>query len=128
VFKRIDHVEIIPLDTNATLAFYTDVLGFEIKERTPVPAPPMREVIYLTLADTMIELVIVDGPSELAESPWQAGCRLIALEVEDMQAAVEYLASKGVTVSRPPVDLGDSWRAEILDPNGFSIELREWKS
>lgn len=44
--------------------------------------------------------------------------RMIALEVEDMD--------KGIFPSAGPVTLGTSKRAEILDPNGNSIELRQW--
>ncbi len=40
---------------------------------------------------------------------------------------MEYLVAKGVKVAREAVDLADSWRAEVLDPDGLCIELREWK-
>ena len=36
VFSAIDHVEIIPSDFERTLAFYTDVLGFSLAQRTEV--------------------------------------------------------------------------------------------
>ncbi len=43
-----------------------------------------------------------------------------------MDAAVAYLKGKGVELSRDPVKLGNSQRAEIKDPDGLSIELRQW--
>ena len=51
---------------------------------------------------------------------------MMAIEVEDMDKAVEYLKSKGVKISTPPVSLGPSKRGEIKDPDGLVIELRQW--
>lgn len=125
MFKRIDHTEIIPVDMEKTIAFYT-VLGFKIKERRKVGMPPLEEVVYMPLADTMIELLAVTGAVPASNQPWQVGYRMLAIEVEDMDKAVAYLKSKGVEISRPPVSLGKSKRGEIKDPNGLSIELRQW--
>jgi glyoxylase I family protein len=50
----------------------------------------------------------------------------LALEVENMDKAVEYLKDKGVEISLGPINLGTSKRAEIKDPDGLSIELRQW--
>ncbi len=127
MFKRIDHVEILPQNPDATIRFYTDVFGFRVTSRIPVKAPPLQEVIYLQLGDTVIEILAVDHPAAKSQTPWQVGYRTLALEVEDMAQAVAYLETRGITISRPPVDLGDSFRAEIEDPDGLSIELREWK-
>jgi len=127
MFKRIDHVEIIPKDTERSLRFYCDILGFTLTERIEVRMPPMKEVIYARLGDTVIEFVSVDSPATPAENQWQAGFRAIALEVEDMVKAVAYLKAKGVGIHREPVDLGNSFRGEILDPDGLIIELRQWK-
>ncbi len=51
---------------------------------------------------------------------------MFALEVEDMDEAITYLKSKGVVISVEPVNLGKSKRAEIKDPDGLTIELRQW--
>jgi len=127
MFRRIDHVELIPGDVERTLAFYTEVLGFSIRDRKRVSAPPMQEVIYLELGDTVVEVMAVDSPNPAPQGPYHLGYRGIALEVEDMDQALSYLAAKGVSATWGPVDLGTSKRAEIADPDGFLIELREWK-
>lgn len=127
VFRRIDHLEIVPSDPEKTIDFYRDVLGFRLNLRVPVNAPPMREVIYMELGDTVIEIIAAENPSPVSREPWQVGYRAVALEVDDMQEAVEYLRGKGVSLSREPVDLGTSIRAELKDPDGLTIELREWK-
>ncbi len=127
MFKRVDHVEIIPLNAERTIRFYTDILGFRLTSREEVNVPPLKEVIYLQLGDTTIEVMSVDDPKMRAEVPWQIGLRAIALEVEDMAKAVEYLKARGIGMSRAPVDLGNSYRGEIQDPDGLIIELRQWK-
>ena len=126
MFKRIDHVEIIPRNAERTIRFYTDILGFQVISREAVNAPPLKEVIYLRLGDTTIEVMSVDDPKPGAESPWQIGLRAIALEVEDMAKAVEYLKTRGISMSLAPVDLGNSYRGELRDPDGLIIALRQW--
>ncbi len=44
MFKRIDHVEIIPRDVDVTLDFYTRILGFRVKERKKVDTPPCKKL------------------------------------------------------------------------------------
>ncbi len=127
MFKRIDHVEIVPADFDKTYGFYTEVLGFKEKSRMKMDRPPMQEIVFAELADSVIEFIRVDNPAPASKDTIHAGYVRIALEVEDMAKAVEYLKSKGVAISREPMDLGTSIRGEITDPDGLSIELREWK-
>lgn len=127
IFKKVDHVEIVPSNPDKTLDFYVSIIGFRIKSRNEVKMPPMKEVIYLELGYTVIEIISVDNPKPKSEALWEVGYRGLALEVEDMTEAVEYLLAKGITMAREPVDLGDSFRGEIRDPDGLVIELRQWK-
>ncbi len=126
MFKRIDHIEIIPTNFDRAIDFYTIVLGFKIRERRKVDAPPLEEVAYLELGNTTVELMRVKDASVRYSDEWRTGYRMMALEVDDMKKAIEYLGSKGVPVTWGPVNLGNSVRAEIKDPDGLSIELRQW--
>ncbi len=126
MFKKVDHVEIVPGDTERTIDFYTGMLGFRIKHRQKVDVPPLKEVVYLELNGTVVELLSVEGPAPPSEEPWKVGYRMLALEVDDMDKAIDYLDSKGVQITWGPLDLGESKRAEIKDPDGLSIELRQW--
>jgi hypothetical protein len=54
------------------------------------------------------------------------GYRMMALEVDDMSVAAAYLKDKGVDIVWGPVVRDTYARAEICDPNGFRIELRQW--
>jgi hypothetical protein len=52
--------------------------------------------------------------------------RMIALEVDDMQKTADYLRTKGVDIVWGPRVRETYSRAEICDPNGYHIELRQW--
>jgi glyoxylase I family protein len=127
MFKRVDHVEVVPGDAEKTIDFYVNILGFRIRSRNEVKMAPMREVIYLELGDTTIEIISADDLKPKSKVLWEVGYRGVALEVEDMAKAVDYLRGKGIAIAREPVDLGDSLRGEIRDPDGLIIELRQWK-
>jgi hypothetical protein len=43
-----------------------------------------------------------------------------------MQTTADYLRTKGVDIVWGPSVRETSSRAEICDPNGFHIELRQW--
>lgn len=126
MFKRIDHVEIIPSDFEKTIAFYSEVLGFSMEERQSIDKPPMIEIAFLRLGDTVIEMISVKDPHPVSEEAYQVGYKRLALEVDDMDGAVNYLKTKGVAMTWGPVNLGKSVRAEFEDPDGLSIELRQW--
>jgi glyoxylase I family protein len=126
MFKRVDHVEIVPQNFERTIDFFLNILGFKMKQRQKVNMPPFQEVAYLQLNDTMVELMSVQNPAPLSSEPWNVGYRAMALEVEDMDQAVAYLKNKGVEITWGPVSLGTSKRAEIKTPDGIPIELRQW--
>lgn len=126
MFKKIDHIEVIPQDFQRAIDFYTGVLGFTIRNQFRVEAPPLEEVAYLDLGGTVLELMRVKSVAVASANPWQSGYRMVALEVDDMDKTVTYLAGKGVAITWGPVTLGKSKRAEIKDPDGLPIELRQW--
>ena len=126
MFKRIDHIEIVTGNIDATLKFYQSILGFKLRERVKMDRAPLQEIVFITLGDTMVEVLAVKDPAPASTNSFQAGYRIMAIEVDDMDKAVEYLKSKGVEISVPPMNLGKSKRGEIKDNNGFTIELRQW--
>ncbi len=126
MFKRIDHVELITPDMERAVRFYSEILGFKLKERKKVEHHPMEEIVFLQLNDTMLELISGKAPEPMPANAWRVGYRMMALEVEDMDKAVSYLKSKGVEICREPVLIGTSRRAEMKDPDGNILELRQW--
>jgi glyoxylase I family protein len=125
MFKRIDHIELVTADPERAVRFYTEILGFRVRERATVPGG--LHLTYLELGGTTVELMKYDaispGPREEGE---RLGYRMMALEVEDMQQALGYLKSRGIEPSWGPITRPAYARAEIRDPDGNPIELRHW--
>ncbi len=129
MFKRIDHVEIVTDKPEETVKFYTDVLGFTVRERGRVPVGPDKalNLVYLDLGGTTVELMTWENvPTAPKPEMEHFGYRMIAIEVEDMKAALAYLHTKGVEPVWGPNYRDTYARAEIADPNGYRIELRHW--
>ena len=128
MFKRIDHVEIVTDKPEETEAFYTGVLGFRVKARDRIERPGSAlNLTYLDLGGTVVELISYEGVAvEPAPQNEHLGYRMIALEVDDMDRTVGELKEKGVHVVWGPMVRPTYARAEICDPNGYHIELRQW--
>lgn len=130
MFKRIDHTELVTDKPDATVAFYTETLGFTVRARDRIPQSgtggPL-DLVYLELGGTTVELLSYPGATVgAAPTGIHLGYNLIALEVEDMQKALVYLKTKGVEPVWGPIVRATYARAEIADPSGYHIELRQW--
>jgi glyoxylase I family protein len=129
MFRRIDHIELVTARPERAVAFYTDVLGFRVRDRQRVPASPLGplDLVYLELGGTTVELMCYPQANPEPREPGERlGWRMMAIEVEDMDAALAYLKGKGVAPTWGPKKRPDYARAEIRDPDGNSIELRQW--
>ena len=129
-FKKIDHVEIVTDQLDRTVQFYTEVLGFTVKARDRIEHSGLGvpiDLVYLDLGGTVVELISYEGVSvDPAPVKEHLGYRMIALEVDDMQKTTDYLRTKGVDIVWGPRVRETYSRAEICDPNGYHIELRQW--
>ena len=96
----------------------------------PQPNDLSRSLVALDQNSTIIavvELISYDGALvDPAPQTEHLGYRMIALEVDDMQRTTEYLKTKGVDIVWGPRVRETYSRAEICDPNGYPIELRQW--
>ena len=128
MFKRIDHVEIVTDKPAETARFYTEVLGFRVKATDHIERPGgALDLTYLDLGGTVVELIAYQGVAvDPAPKLEHLGYRMIALEIDDMDRAAQYLKDKGVDIVWGPVKRPTYARAEICDPNGYRIELRQW--
>jgi catechol 2,3-dioxygenase-like lactoylglutathione lyase family enzyme len=83
--------------------------------------------VYLDLGATAVELLTYSGvPVEPVTQKLQLGYRMVALEVDDMKKTLDELKAKGVEPVWGPIFREKYARAEIRDPNGYHIELRQW--
>ena len=126
MFNRIDHTEIITRDMARSIKFYTEILGFELTSNHKMDGSRgITEISFLKLGDTSLELLEFPDAEPIPSKP-QVGYRMMAITVDDMPSAIAYLKEKGVTISRKPMSLGESWRGEFLDNNGIALEIRPW--
>ncbi len=129
MFKKLDHIGVVTTDMKRLIDFYEGILGFRVRERFEAEAgkgsAQLKEVANLTLEEgAVIELFSIDAGAppdpEYNAPPFEAGFRLMAIEVEDMDQAVEYLTSKGIEVHRAHQANPARW---IKDPDGNMLIL-----
>lgn len=129
MFKRIDHIELLTGQPARAVRFYTEVLGFSVRSSDRVPGTPLGplDLVYLELGGTTVELMTYpEAAPARAVVGEHLGYRMMALEVEDMQGALEQLRANGIAPTWGPVTREKYARAEIRDPDGNAIELRQW--
>ena len=131
MYKRIDHIELLSAAPERVVDFYTRVLGFRERERMRVPQTPQGplDLVYLQLGDTTLEVMCFPEPRHRIPeraAELRQGWQCLALEVEDMDRALGALREEGVEPCWGPMKRPDYARAEIRDPDGNPIELRQW--
>jgi glyoxylase I family protein len=130
MFKRIDHIELLTAAPQRSIAFYVGALGFRERERGRIPETPSGplELVNLELGGTTIEVMCYPEAQSIPprSTEQRLGWQCLALEVDDIDRALDILEKKGVGVAWGPVKRQDYARAEIRDPDGNPIELRQW--
>ena len=134
---KLSHVAIAVRDLEEALTLYTDVLGF------PSPTLGMMEAkelgvrhAFLPVGDNFVELVQSTDPTNVVGrfvDSHGEGLFAIAVEVDDVDAAIEDLKARGTNaVEAPPVATFPKKRAFIRrqSAKGVLIELlpRNWSS
>jgi catechol 2,3-dioxygenase-like lactoylglutathione lyase family enzyme len=103
VLKRIDHIGVVVRDMDKVRSFVEDNLGLEFRREVRIPAGQVHGV-FLGLGETMIELIEIgdEGTRErrMAGEPL-AHIEHIAIQVDDLEATIGRLRSRGVTTSLP---------------------------
>jgi glyoxylase I family protein len=130
-FKRLDHIGMTTADIDRFIDFYTGILGFEVRERWKVEGRKrLKGVANLSLNapnsgedGSVLELFAIDpdepdDPNHSAPAFEQTGFRLLALEVDDMDEAIEYLEGKGIKVNSAHPTNPARW---FRDPDGNQI-------
>ena len=95
---RIDHIAIVVKDLEATIALYTQTLGFAPVYRETI-ADQGVEAVGLEAGDSVIELLRpLDEESPIAKFRGEAATKLhhTAYRVENLEASLADLRSKGV--------------------------------
>ena len=134
MLNRISHTGVWVTDQDQALAFYRDVLGFEV--RTDVTVPEFGNMRWLSVAlpgqDIVLQLTAFDLP-HMDEATREQIAQVLAkgynppliLEVDDCRATIERLRERGVDISQEPEDQFYGVDAGIRDPAGNSIRITQ---
>ena len=123
---RFLHTMIRVRDLDASLRFYTNLVGMKLLRKRDYPSGQFT-LAFVGYGDessnTVIELTHNWGQAE----PYNLGSAFghLALGVPDVYETCERLAAAGVKIPRPagPMAHGGSVIAFIEDPDGYRIEL-----
>lgn len=123
-------------DQDAALAFYTEKLGFAVKEDVNMGGPDDRNARLLTLVspeepDAAVLLLEPCGEHPATKTYkaalYDQGIPHAAFEVDDIHAEYERLKGLGVEFKGEPADAGPSLMAILDDTCGSWIMIYQMK-
>ncbi len=127
---RITTTSVFVDDQAKALAFYTDVLGFQLK--TDVPAGPFRWLTVVSPATPDGVELLLEPNEHPAVGPYVAalvadGIPSASFGVDDVYAEHERLVALGVEFVQPPTDVGPVVIATLDDTCGNLIQIAHMK-
>jgi len=142
MIRAIHHAAISTGNLERALAFYRDVLGFEVLVDAGWPSgtelvdritglkDSSARWVVLKVGNAIIELFQYESPPPKQGDPNRRVCdhgiAHISLDVTDVDAEYERLRAAGMTFHCPPQNLGTAVRTTYgRDPDGNVIELHE---
>jgi len=109
----VHHVSVNVADATESIAFYTELLGGTVRADRPDFG---FGGAWINLGSTQVHLIEAAVPPNLGQH--------FALLVGDLDAVVDELRAKGLTVA-DPADVGPDRQTFIDDPSGNVIELHQ---
>lgn len=124
--NKVHHVSIICSDYKTSKSFYTDILGFKVKNEVFRHDRDSYK-LDLTLNDHYIlELFSFPDPPKRITRPEAAGLRHLAFEVDNIEESIQYLEQKKIPAEPVRVDEMTKKRFTFFkDPDDLPIELYE---
>ncbi len=123
----LDHVMLRVMDLDRSLAFYRDGLGMQVTRYTDYESGRFTNVFlsFDPATESSLELTYNWDQEQVYEKGQAFGH--LALQVNDIHAAVQYLEQQGVRIKTPPKPMNHGNRiiAFIYDPDDYIIELVE---
>jgi catechol 2,3-dioxygenase-like lactoylglutathione lyase family enzyme len=112
-------------DLDRSIQFYSELLGFSLKTRSEGWAWVVRDEVELmlnTAYDTDEQPAVPDAGRVEAH-----GDTALYFGCPDVDAAYEYLVSRGVAVEKPHVAYYGMKQLHLKDPDGFHVCL-QWRA
>lgn len=125
---RIAMTSVFVDDQAAAKAFYTEVLGFQVRHEVPV-----GDDFWLTVVspqDPDGTELLLEPAGHPAVKPYRDALRadgipLAQFAVDDLAAEHERLVARGVAFTQPPTDIGTAVFAVLDDTCGNLVQLIE---
>jgi catechol 2,3-dioxygenase-like lactoylglutathione lyase family enzyme len=134
MLKTLSHVNVWVRDQDEALAFYTEKLGFEVRE--DVTLPELGDFRWLTVGpagqdDVALALMAIPGPpvfdpetSEQVKSVMAKGAAGgLFFATDDCRATYEDLKGRGVEFTEEPSERPYGIDAGLRDPSGNAIRM-----
>ncbi len=122
---RLLHTMLRVVDLNASIAFYTDIMGMSLLRKNDYPDGRFTLAFlgYGSEADNTVLELTHNWDSEAYELGTAYGH--IAIEVADVYAACDKIKASGGKVVREagPMQHGSTILAFVEDPDGYKVEL-----
>ena len=124
--NTLHHIAIICSDYQTSKAFYTDILGFEIKQEVYRAERQSFKLDLMIAGHYQIELFSFPNPPKRPSRPEACGLRHIAFKVDSVEDIIAELQGKGIAVEPIRIDefTGKKFTF-IADPDGLPIEIYE---
>ena len=135
MLQQLANVQVWVNDQDEALAFYTDKLGFEVRE--DVTVPELGNFRWLSVGvpgqDVAIVLMAVPGAPVFDDETRQQILDLLAkgasgglfFTTEDCRASFEELAARGVEFTQEPTEQPYGVDAGFRDPSGNQFRMVE---
>lgn len=115
--RRVDHVNIVTADLEATRAFFVDNLGLTVGPRPPFEIPGY----WLYAGESAV--VHLQVALKTVGSSVDSALNHFAFDVDDLDAILERLRANGVAFREARVPGSAVRQAFLFDPNGVRVEL-----
>jgi len=119
---------IVIKDSDASLAFYRDLLGFEHVADTPMSAGIPGTMHRLMCGDTLVKLVSLADTPEAAAPPGgivgATGIRYFTMQITNLAEVTDACKAAGVNVIIDQVEVRDGVSISMVeDPDGNWVEF-----
>jgi catechol 2,3-dioxygenase len=123
--KRLGHIGLSVADLEASIRFYTDVLGLEVHERRE------KDAFFRIGADDVLALIQYPGGAGRFDAEMRPRNRgkafthfgLMAANTASVFDFQEHLKSHGVPIVKEAYERWDGASVYFLDPNGYTLEF-----
>jgi catechol 2,3-dioxygenase-like lactoylglutathione lyase family enzyme len=132
--KRFSHLCVGVSDMDASLAFYTGLLGMDVVFDVQLDGAALESVTGVAgaagrmvgglIGGAMVELLDLGEVPAVPSGPHR-GYTNMSFVVADLDAVYQQVTSRGDVTSAPPVDIGGVRMFFVYDPDGTPIEFIE---